>query len=125
MFSFYCSYFCQEEYLNLETLENRLSILIKPLTMSNHNQQFLHANSSPSIGTMIPTPGFQQTGSSSFVGTSSVDSSLVGISNSNTIPSSTLNSGSFLPSRDGSSGSVHGGSFSSSDGSFSPVIYTW
>ncbi|KAL7086653.1 hypothetical protein ACP275_13G014500 [Erythranthe tilingii] len=95
----------KEEYLNLETLESRLSILIKPLTMSNHNQQFSHANSSASIGTMIPTPGFQQTGTSSFVGTSSMDSSPVAINSSN---ATNLGSGSLLPSRNGS--------FSSSDG---------
>ncbi|XP_041993382.1 histone acetyltransferase HAC1-like isoform X2 [Salvia splendens] len=96
-----------EEYLNLETLERRLHILIKRFPTSNHNQQLSHANSSPSVGTMIPTPGFQQTGNSSFVGTSLVDNSF-GNSSSNTIASSTVYPGSFFPTQNGSSGIVHG-----------------
>ncbi|KAK6157063.1 hypothetical protein DH2020_011311 [Rehmannia glutinosa] len=92
----------KEEYINLATLETRLHFLIKRLPMINHNQQLSHANSSPSIGTMIPTPGFQQTGNANLVGTSSVD-------NSNTIASSTVNTGSFVPTQ-------NGGSFGSSDG---------
>ncbi|KAL0319949.1 UNVERIFIED_CONTAM: Histone acetyltransferase HAC1 [Sesamum radiatum] len=104
-----------EEYLNLATLESRLHVLIKRLPMSNHNQQFSHANPSMSIGTMIPTPGLQQTGNSSLAGTPSVDSSLVVNNSSNTIASSTANSGNFLPTGNGSSGNIHGRSFSSSD----------
>ncbi|KAL6506854.1 hypothetical protein OROHE_022291 [Orobanche hederae] len=105
----------KEEYMDMSTLAHRLHVLIKR-PMSNHNQQLSHSNSSPPIGTMIPTPGFQQTGNSSLTGISSVDGSLVAINNSNSIASSTFNSGSFVPMRNGSSGSVHGGSFSSSDG---------
>ncbi|KAH6785259.1 hypothetical protein C2S51_037714 [Perilla frutescens var. frutescens] len=97
-----------EEYLNLETLERRLLNLIKRFPTNNHNQQMSHANSSPPIGTMIPTPGFQQTGNSSFTGTTSVDSSFLNNNSSNTVASSTVNSGSFYPTRNGSSGSVHG-----------------
>ncbi|GFP90889.1 histone acetyltransferase hac1 [Phtheirospermum japonicum] len=100
----------KEEYMNLATLEQRLHVLIKRPSMSNHNQQLSHANASPPIGTMIPTPGFQQTV------TSSVDSPLVAFNSSNTIASSTVNSGNFMPTRNGPSGSVHGGSFSSPDG---------
>ncbi|CAI9759917.1 unnamed protein product [Fraxinus pennsylvanica] len=62
----------KEEYLNLQTLESRLHLLIR--RMSNHNQQFSHANTSSSIGTMIPTPGLPQTGNSILTRTSSVDS---------------------------------------------------
>ncbi|KAL3633867.1 hypothetical protein CASFOL_022629 [Castilleja foliolosa] len=102
----------KEEYMNLATLEQRLHVLIKRPSMSNHNQQLPHANASPPIGTMIPTPGFQQTG------TSSVDSPLVAFNSSNTNASSTVNSGNFMPMRNGPSGSVHGG-FSSSDGTLS------
>ncbi|KAK6142414.1 hypothetical protein DH2020_022762 [Rehmannia glutinosa] len=112
-----------EEYLNLATLENRLHVLIKRIPMSNHNQQFSHANSSPSIGTMIPTPGLQQTGNSSTAGTQSVDSSVVANNSSNTIASSTANSGNFLTTGSGSSGNMHGGSFGSSDGTLCLVIY--
>lgn len=116
IYDFCCSYSCQEEYLNLDTLERRLHMLIRRYPANNHNQQLSHTNSS--VGTMIPTPGFQQTGNSSLTGTSSLDSSLVAINSSNTIASSTVNSGSFFPTRNGSSGSMHGGYSSSSDGSF-------
>lgn len=91
--------------------------------MSNHNQQFSHANSSPSIGTMIPTPGLQQSGNSSITGTQSVDSSLIVNNSSNTIGPSGVNSGNFMPTGNGSSSHVHGGTFSSSDGTFSFMIY--
>ncbi|KAL0307146.1 UNVERIFIED_CONTAM: hypothetical protein Sradi_6131900 [Sesamum radiatum] len=97
-----------EEYLNLATWESRLHILIKRFPTSNHNQQFSHANSFPPAGTMIPTPGFQQTGNSSMVGTSSVDSSLVATNSSSSVAQSTVNSGNFLPTRNGSSWSVPG-----------------
>ncbi|KAL2482167.1 Histone acetyltransferase HAC12 [Forsythia ovata] len=108
----------KEEYLNLATLESRLHFLIKRSPMSNQNQQFSHANTSSSIGTMIPTPGLMQTGNSSLIGTSSVDSSVIANHNSN-IPSSSVNSGGFLPTGNGPSGSIHSGSFSSSDGTLS------
>ncbi|GER53976.1 histone acetyltransferase of the CBP family 1 [Striga asiatica] len=104
----------KEEYMDLSTLEQRLHAIIKR-PMSNHSQQLPHANSSPPIGTMIPTPGFQQTGNSSLSGTSSVDSSLAAMNNSNSIASSAVSSGGFVPMRNLSAGSVHCG-FSSSDG---------
>ncbi|XP_075482425.1 histone acetyltransferase HAC1-like isoform X1 [Primulina tabacum] len=97
-----------EEYIDMGTLENRLHVLIKRGPMSNNNQQFSHANSSNSIGAMIPTPGLQQTGNSGLIGNSTMDSSLV--ANTNTITSPTVNSGSFYPT--GNSG----GSYGSSDG---------
>ncbi|KAL7086656.1 hypothetical protein ACP275_13G014600 [Erythranthe tilingii] len=56
----------KDEYLNLETLGSRLAILIEPLTTSQPNY-------SASTSTMIPTPEFQEIGSSSFVGSSSMD----------------------------------------------------
>ncbi|GFP96135.1 histone acetyltransferase hac1 [Phtheirospermum japonicum] len=108
-----------EEYLNLATLENRLHVLIKGLQMNNHSQQqFSHVNSSPSIGTMIPTPGLQQAGNSSVAGTQSVDSSVAANNSSNTIVSSSANHGNFMPTGSGSSGNMHGGSFGPSDGAF-------
>ncbi|KAL0289036.1 UNVERIFIED_CONTAM: Histone acetyltransferase HAC1 [Sesamum calycinum] len=114
--------FFHEEYLNLATLESRLHILIKRFPTSNHNQQFSHANSFPPAGTMIPTPGFQQTGNSSMVGTSSVDSSLVATNSSSSVAQSTVNSGNFLPTRNGSSGSVHGGALAGGYQQSSPAF---
>ncbi|XP_057786527.1 histone acetyltransferase HAC1-like isoform X2 [Salvia miltiorrhiza] len=111
-----------DEYLNLATLESRLHVLIKRLPMSNHNQQFSHANSSPSIGTMIPTPGLQQSGNSNINGTQSVDSSLIVNNNSNTIGPSSVNSGNYMLHGNGSSSHVHGalsGGYQQSSSAFS------
>ncbi|CAA2981094.1 histone acetyltransferase HAC1-like isoform X1 [Olea europaea subsp. europaea] len=108
----------KDEYLNQATLENRLHILTKRLPMSNQNQQFSRANTSASVGTMIPTPGLMQTGNSSLIGTSSFDSSVIANNNSN-IPSSSVNSGGFFPTGNGPSGGLHGGSSTSSDGTLS------
>ncbi|XP_051125312.1 histone acetyltransferase HAC1-like [Andrographis paniculata] len=98
----------RDEYLNMDTFENRLQVLIRHLPMSQQNQQPAHGNSAPSVGAMIPTPGFQQTANSSLMGNSSVATSAVSFNSSNTIASSTVNSGSFLPTRIGSSGNLHG-----------------
>ncbi|KAL3624661.1 hypothetical protein CASFOL_031329 [Castilleja foliolosa] len=107
-----------DEYLNLATLEKRLHVLIKGLPMNNRSQQqFSHVNSSP-IGTVIPTSGLQQTGNSSLAGTQSVDSSVAANNGSNTFVSSSANHGNFMPTGIGSSGNMHIGSFSPSDGSF-------
>lgn len=114
---------CQDEYLNLATLEHRLHILIKRLPSSNHNQSFSHANSSQSTGTMIPTPGLQQAGNSNVTGNPCVDGCPVVNNISNTIASSSTNSGNFLPTGNGSSGHVQGDSLSSPDGTFSLMIY--
>ncbi|CAA3010528.1 histone acetyltransferase HAC1-like isoform X1 [Olea europaea subsp. europaea] len=97
----------KEEYLNQSTLESRLHFLIKRSPMSNQNQQFSHANTSASIGTMIPTPGLMQTANSSLIGTSAVDNSVIANNNSN-ITSSGVNSGGFMSTGNGPSGSVHG-----------------
>ncbi|KAM7478235.1 hypothetical protein LguiA_026448 [Lonicera macranthoides] len=102
----------KEEYLNLETLENRLHVLIKWIFLNNHNQQPLqHVNSSSTIGTMIPTPGMPQSGNSNLMSTSSVDNSMIPSSGYNIIASSTINTGSFLPT---ATGAMHTGSFNSS-----------
>lgn len=107
----------QEEYLNLATLESRLQFVIR-LSKTNHNQQFSQVNTSPSMGTMIPTPGLPQTGNSSLMRMSSVDNSIVGNSSSKTIAYSTINSGNLLLAGNGSVGSKAGGSFSSSSGTY-------
>ncbi|XP_051151821.1 histone acetyltransferase HAC1-like isoform X2 [Andrographis paniculata] len=98
----------KEEYMNLGTLESRVQQLIKRPHTNNPGQQFAHANSSP-IGTMIPTPGYQQAETSSSVGTSSAGGSLVATNGSSAVASSTINCGSSLPPRNGSSGILNGG----------------
>ncbi|KAK1433395.1 hypothetical protein QVD17_10305 [Tagetes erecta] len=74
-----------EDYMNTNTLESRLHILIKRLP---HNQQYQQGNSSAQIGTMIPNPGMPQSGNS----TSTVQSSM------DNIVSPSVNTGNLLPS---------------------------
>ncbi|KAI7985393.1 Histone acetyltransferase HAC1 [Camellia lanceoleosa] len=110
----------KEEYVNLETLENRLHVLIKRLPMSTHNQQYPHLVNAPSpIGTMIPTPGMPHSGNSSMMVASAVDTSMIATGGGNSMPSVAVNTGSLLPTANGSSVGIHGGSFNSSDGAMS------
>ncbi|KAL3510153.1 hypothetical protein ACH5RR_029554 [Cinchona calisaya] len=102
----------KEEYMNINTLENRLHCLIERLPLSNQNHQYSHVNSSSSIGTMIPTPGMPQSVNSNLMVTSSVDNG----NTCNNIASSTINSVNFLPSYGPTVNASHGGSFSSADG---------
>ncbi|CAK9135556.1 unnamed protein product [Ilex paraguariensis] len=106
----------KEEYINMETLENRLHFLIKPLPLSNHNEQYPQHVSSSSTGTMIPTPGMPQSGNSGLMVTSSVNTSMVASGGSNSIASTTVNTGSFMPTANGLSGAINIDSFNSSDG---------
>nr|GEU76674.1 histone acetyltransferase HAC1-like isoform X1 [Tanacetum cinerariifolium] len=101
----------QEEYLNLETLEARLHVLIKRLPLNNNpNQQYQQpGNASVAAGTMIPTPGVSHSGNSSLNIPSSMDQSFVSANGGNTIG----NTGNFIPN---TTGGIHNGSFNSSDG---------
>uniref|UniRef100_A0A2P2MUK3 histone acetyltransferase n=1 Tax=Rhizophora mucronata TaxID=61149 RepID=A0A2P2MUK3_RHIMU len=97
----------KEDYMNRNTLESRLSALLKRLPVNNHNQrQAQFVNSSTSIGTMIPTPGMSHGGSSNLM-VSSVNTMMVASSAFDTIASTTVNTGSLLPAT---------GTFSGSDG---------
>ncbi|KAC9722388.1 hypothetical protein E3N88_45341 [Mikania micrantha] len=65
-----------EEYLNLDTLDNRLQALIKRTSMGNQNQRYQQqSNASVSMSTMIPTPGMPQSGNSNSMLSSAVMSS--------------------------------------------------
>ncbi|XP_059643314.1 histone acetyltransferase HAC1-like [Cornus florida] len=110
----------EEDYKNLETLENRLHGLIKRLPLSNHNQQYsqLVSSSSP-VGTMIPTPGMPHSGNSSLMVTSSVDTSIIAATGYNSIASTNVSTGNLLQTSNGPPVGIHGGSFNSSDGSLS------
>ncbi|XP_071703402.1 histone acetyltransferase HAC1-like isoform X2 [Rutidosis leptorrhynchoides] len=102
----------KEEYLNLETLENRLHVMIKRLPFSNQNQRYQQQfNPSDPLGTMIPTPGVPQSGNNMM--SSSMDNSLVG---GNNMMSSAVNAGSFSMNTSGPSRSMHTGAFGSNDG---------
>ncbi|TKY47961.1 Histone acetyltransferase HAC12 [Spatholobus suberectus] len=47
----------KEDYMNLDTLESRLSNFLRRASMNNHNQQYPQLVNPSPIGTMIPTPG--------------------------------------------------------------------
>ncbi|GJV56945.1 histone acetyltransferase HAC1-like protein isoform X1 [Tanacetum coccineum] len=82
----------KEEYMNLDTLETRLHILIKRLPLSNQNQQYQQqANTSVPMGTMIPNPGMPQSGNSNIMVPSSMDNSFVGAGGGNSMMSSAVN----------------------------------
>ncbi|WCJ37189.1 Histone acetyltransferase HAC1 [Euphorbia peplus] len=97
----------KEDYMNLSTLENRLSILInKRAPMSNPSQRHAQiVNPSSSIGTMIPTPGMSHGGNSSLMG-SSVDNGMIASSGCDSVAAATGNTGNLL-----STSGIHGGSF--------------
>ncbi|WZZ69478.1 hypothetical protein YC2023_080848 [Brassica napus] len=93
----------KEDYLNQSTLEPRLTSLIKGRQLNNYNQR--QANSSSSVGTMIPTPGLQHSGGNpNMMMTSSVDTGMAG---SNNIATTAMNTGSLL-----NSGGMLGGNMS-------------
>ncbi|XP_010531959.1 PREDICTED: histone acetyltransferase HAC1-like [Tarenaya hassleriana] len=90
----------KEDYMNPQTLESRLTSLIKGRQFYNQR----HANSS-SVGTMIPTPGLPHSrGNSNMMVTSSIDTAMVG---NNNIATSAMNTGSLL-----AASSMHGGNLS-------------
>lgn len=96
--------------MNLNTLESRLSSLIKRAPVNNHNQRPGQlVNPSSSIGTMIPTPGMSHSGNSNLM-VSSADTVMTASSGCDSISVTTMNMGSLLPSS-----SLHS-SFSRSDG---------
>ncbi|XP_044505837.1 histone acetyltransferase HAC1 isoform X3 [Mangifera indica] len=81
----------------------------------SHNQRHQQlVNSSSSIGTMIPTPGMSHSVNSSMIVASSVDTSVIASTGSNTIAPSNVNTGSLM-----SAGGLQNGSFNRSDGTLS------
>ncbi|KAL7605928.1 hypothetical protein Lser_V15G19140 [Lactuca serriola] len=106
----------KEEYMNLDTLENRLHILIRRLPLSNQNQQYQQqGNTSVPMGTMIPNPGMPQSGNSNIMATSSMDNSFV-VGGGNSMMSSPVNTGNLLPNTTRISSGMQNGSLGSSDG---------
>lgn len=96
----------KEEYMNLGTLEARLQALMaliksKPVAYQRHPQLL---NSSPPVGTMIPTPGMSNSANQGMMVTSSMDSSIN--ATKATVPSTTVNTGSHLQTGSTSSDSL-------------------
>ncbi|KAE9465951.1 hypothetical protein C3L33_02158, partial [Rhododendron williamsianum] len=107
-----------DEYMNLETLETRLHVLIKRLPTSNRNQHHPQLVNAPApIATMIPTPRMTHSGNSI---TSAVDASMVASSGGNGIaPGTSVTEGLLPTTTNGLSVGMPSGSFNSSDGSMS------
>lgn len=101
----------KEEYMNLETLEARLSLFLRQATMNNRSQQYPQLVSSSPIGTMIPTPGMSHGPNSNVVVASSIDASMISSSGGNSVVSTTFNGVNILPT-----GGIHGSSLNRSDG---------
>ncbi|XP_010539592.1 PREDICTED: histone acetyltransferase HAC1-like [Tarenaya hassleriana] len=103
----------KEDYMNPQTIESRLTSLIRGRQLNNYNQR--HANSSSSVATMIPTPGLPHSGGNpSMMVTSSVDTTLAG---NNNITTSALNNGSLLSASGMHRGNLSNG-YQQSSGNF-------
>ncbi|XP_061368986.1 histone acetyltransferase HAC1-like isoform X2 [Gastrolobium bilobum] len=101
----------KEDYMNLDTLESRLTNILRRSSVNNHNQQYPQLVSSSPIGTMIPTPGISHVTNSTMMIASSVDASMIAASGCNSITSTSVNSVSMLPA-----GGMLGNSLNRSDG---------
>lgn len=101
--------------MNVDTLEHRIQVLIRRSSMNRNQQRQQHANSSSSIGTMIPTPGMSHSGNSNMMLTSAVDTAM--LSASNNMATANVNTGSLLPTGNGPAMGMPSGSFSAADGS--------
>ncbi|CAI8601495.1 unnamed protein product [Vicia faba] len=101
----------KEDYMNLETLESRLSSFLRRATMNNQTQQYPQLIGSSPIGTMIPTPGLSHGPNSSMGVASSIDASMISSSGGNSMVSTSFNSVNMLPP-----GGMLGSSINRSDG---------
>lgn len=97
--------------MNLDTLESRISNILRRASMNNHNQQYPQLVSSSPIGTMIPTPGMSHVPNSSMVVASSMDASMISSSGCNSIVSTPFSGVNMLPA-----GGMLGNSLNRSDG---------
>ncbi|CAM8955926.1 unnamed protein product [Rhodiola kirilowii] len=104
----------QEEYMNFDTLESRLHVMIK--RQPPHNQPFPQHNNASSIGTMIPTPGLSNGGNSNMMGTSSGDAPMMSTDGNNSVLPSTMNVENSVATGNMASDGLQNGSFPSSDG---------
>lgn len=109
----------KDDYMNMETLENRLFALIKRIPVTNHTQQLPNLPASSSISTMIPTPGILHNGNINMTVTSAMDSSMNAPSGYNNLGQNTVNMGNLLPNANGSSSGIYGASLNASDGTSS------
>ncbi|WOK94393.1 hypothetical protein Cni_G03095 [Canna indica] len=106
----------RDEYLNLasEPVENRLFPIIKNLL--NQNRQSLSHNSTApsSVGTMIPTPGILNSGSTNSAASMQPDNPTITASNSAIASQTTANTGNLISTANASNDAGNGGSFNPS-----------
>ncbi|KAH9321216.1 hypothetical protein KI387_015855, partial [Taxus chinensis] len=115
----------KDEYMDLNTLERRLHIMVKRFHPSNSRNQNLGHHNPSSVGTMIPTPGLQQiVNVSSMIPTPGTDISMVnGPGTANVVPS-TISMGNMMPNSNDSASIMHGNSLMGTDGSTSKMVPT-
>lgn len=87
----------KEDYMNLDTLESRLTNFLRQVAMHNHNKQNPQLVSSSPMGTMTPTPGMSHGSNSSMAVASSIDASRISSSGCNRIVSTSFNGVNMLP----------------------------
>ncbi|XP_052726328.1 histone acetyltransferase HAC1 isoform X2 [Vigna angularis] len=101
----------KEDYMNLDTLDSRLSNFLRMSSMTTNHHQHPQLVSSSPIATMIPTPGMSHITNSTMITASSVDTSMIAASGSNSIASPSVNSVNMLPA-----GGMLGSTLNRSDG---------
>lgn len=111
-----CSNICilQDDYLNMDTLEQRLQEVIRRSSSNRNQPVHQHVSLSSSTSTVMPTPGISQHGSSNLMAMPSVDTSVAPSSKS--MATSNINTGSFLPTGNSPSVVIPSSSFHKSDG---------
>ncbi|GAB2268624.1 hypothetical protein Dimus_003577 [Dionaea muscipula] len=115
-YSLYKSAASKEEYVNLATLETRLVTMIRRSRMENQTAQNSYLVNSSPYGAMIPTPGIPHNNNSNMViSSSSSNGIVVPEASSSNVSSSTVSTGSLVPSANGSFATMHGGSFHSTE----------
>ncbi|KAK1317719.1 Histone acetyltransferase HAC1 [Acorus calamus] len=106
----------EEEYMNINTLQERVKAVVKSMQNPNHNAPYAHhASSTSSISTMIPTPGISQTGNPNLTVSSSMDNPMAISGSSGTSAPNSRNMGNMLSTANGPAQLVSSGSFSVAD----------
>lgn len=87
----------KEDYMNLDTLQSRLTNFLRQAAMCNHNKQNPQLVSSSPMCTMTSTPGMSHGSNSSMAVASSTDASMIFSSGCHRIVSTSFNSVNMLP----------------------------
>ncbi|XP_074296793.1 histone acetyltransferase HAC1-like [Silene latifolia] len=110
----------KEEYMNMNTLETRLQVLVKRPTPINHapqHSQFINATIPGA--TMMPTPGMPQNGNPNVNVSSAVAPTMMTAGTDGSMSSSIPTTGNLMSTVNGSFSGMRGGSFCAGEGSLS------